>query len=127
MTSISGPRKAGHILGIILGAVHLSVLAAPSAGEDSGPPLAVLAIGAVIGLAVIALLIQSWRRDQRGPRRIAAVLLVLAGLGALPGLLVADVPAALQVGAGILVLLTIATVVLLFYPQRDSAALMDAR
>jgi len=52
---------------------------------------------------------------------------VLAGLGALPGLLVADVPAALQVGAGILVLLTIATVVLLFYPQRDSAALMDAR
>ena len=127
MTSISGPRRAGHMLGIVVGVAHLSALAVPSGGEDSGPPLAVLAIGAVIGLAVIALLIQSWRRDQRGPRRIAAILLVLAGLGALPGLLVADVPAALQVGAGILVLLTIATVVLLFYPQRDSAALVDAR
>ena len=128
MTSISGPRRAGHILGIIVGVVHLSALAVPSdGGEDAGPPLAVLAIGAVIGLAVIALLILSWRRDQRGPRRIAAVLLVLAALGALPGLLVADVPAALQVGAGILVLLTIATVVLLFYPQHDSAALVDAR
>ncbi len=127
MTSMSGPRRAGHILGIIVGVVHLSALAVPSDGEDTGPPLAVLAIGAVIGLAVIALLILSWRRDQRGPRRIAAVLLVLAALGALPGLLVADVPAALQVGAGLLVLLTIATVVLLFYPQRDSAALVDAR
>jgi len=127
MTSISGPRRAGHILGIVVGVAHLSALAVPSGGEDSGPPLPVLAIGAVIGLAVIALLILSWRRDQRGPRRIAAVLLVLAGLGALPGLLVADVPAPLQVSAGILVLLTIATVVLLFYPQRDSAALVDAR
>lgn len=126
MTSITGPRRAGHILGITVGVAHLAALAIPS-GEDSGPPLPVLAIGAVIGLAIIALLIQSWRRDQRGPRRIAAVLLVLAALGALPGLLVADVAAPLQVIAGILVLLTIATVVMLFYPQHDSAELVDAR
>jgi len=127
MTSISGPRRAGHVLGIILGVVHLSALAIPSGGEDPGPPVAVLAIGAMLGLAIIGLLIQSWRRDQRGPRRVAAVLLVLAGLGALPGLLVADVPAAFQVAAAVLVLLTIAAVVMLFYPQRDSATLVDAR
>lgn len=127
MTPISGPRRAGHVLGIILGLLHLSLLAAPTNDEGSGPPLAVLAISAAIGVAVVALLVQSWRRDQSGPRRFAAILLVLAALGALPGLLVADVPTALQAGAGILVLLTIAAVVLLFYPQRAPAGAVNAR
>ncbi len=126
MTHISGPRRAGHVLGIILGVIHLGSLAAPSDGDGSGPPLAVLAIGAVIGVAVVALLIHSWRRDQRGSRRFAAVLLVLAALGALPGLLVADVPAILQLGAAIVVLMTIATVVLLFYPQRAPSGVVSA-
>jgi hypothetical protein len=49
------------------------------------------------------------------------VLLVLAALGALPGLLVADVDVMLQIAAGALVLLTIATLILLFYPQRSIA------
>lgn len=127
MAPISGPRRVGHILGIVLGCAHLGVLGLASGGKDSGPPFPVLAVGAVIGLTVIALLVRSWRRDERGPRRLAAVLLVLAGLGALPGLLVADVSVALEAGAGILVLLTIATVVLLFYPQRDSVELADAQ
>lgn len=126
MTSISGPRRAGHVLGIILGVVHMSALAASPDGEGSGPPVGVLAIGAVLGLVIIALLVQSWRHDQRGPRRVAAVLLVLAGLGALPGLLVADVPLGLQAAAAVLVLLTLAAVVLMFYPQRASATLVEA-
>ena len=127
MATISGPRRAGHILGIGLGAAHLSFLAVPTDGQESGPPLGILVLGAALGLTVIVLLVKAWRDDQRGPRRVAAVLLVLAGLGALPGLLVAGVPVALQVGAGLLVLLTILCVVLLFYPQRDSADLAEVR
>lgn len=127
MATISSARRAGHILGIVLGVGHVGALGIPTGGEEAGPPLVVLVLGAVVGLAVIALLVRSWRHDQRGPRRVAAILLVLAGLGALPGMLVSDVPVALQAIAGVLVLLTIACVVLLFYPQRDTADLMDAR
>ena len=128
MATISGPRRAGHILGIVLGVGHVGALGIPTGGgEEAGPPVVVLVLGAVVGLAVIALLVRSWRHDQRGPRRVAAILLVLAGLGALPGMLVSDVPVALQAIAGVLVLLTIACVVLLFYPQRDTVDLVDAR
>lgn len=121
MAQLSPPRTAGHVLGIVLGAAHVSFLGVPTDGEESGPPLPVLLIGAAIGLAVIALLVWSWRLDARGPRRIAAVLLVLAALGVLPGLLVPDVGAALQFAAGAFVLLTVASIVLLFFPQRVAA------
>lgn len=127
MTTISGRRKAGHVLGIALGVANLGALAVPTGSGESGPPFAVLAVGAFLGAAVVALLVRSWRHDERGPRRIAAVLLVLAAVGALPGLLVADVPVALQAAAGALVVLTIATVVLLFSPEPASGHLADAR
>jgi peptidoglycan/LPS O-acetylase OafA/YrhL len=115
---VTGPRRWGHVLGIALGVLHVASLAIPTEPGEAGPPLAVLVVGGVLGLAVVVLLVLSWRGDARGPRRVAAVLLVLAGLGALPGMLVADVPVGLQVVAGVLVLLTIAAVVLLFYPDR---------
>ncbi|MGK2875529.1 MAG: hypothetical protein ACSLEW_07790 [Nocardioides sp.] len=118
MAQLSRPQVAGHVLGIVLGLAHLSILGAPTDGEEAGPPLAILILGAVVGLAVVVLLIYSWRRDAHAPRRIAAVLLVLAALGALPGLLVADVEVALRLAAGGLVLLTVIALVLLFYPQR---------
>jgi hypothetical protein len=121
MAQLSAPRKAGHVLGITLAAIHLASLALPTGSGEEGPPLPVLIGGALIGVAVIILLVQSWRADARGPRRIAAVLLALAGLAALPGLLVADVAPALRLVAGLVVLMTIATIVLLFYPQRQPA------
>jgi predicted branched-subunit amino acid permease len=121
MAQLSRPHVAGHVLGISLGLSHLSILGLPTDGDQAGPPLAVLILGAAVGLAIVVLLIKSWRSDAHVPRRIAAVLLVLAALGALPGLLVADVDVMLQIAAGALVLLTIATLILLFYPQRSIA------
>lgn len=121
MASTNGRRKAGHILGGVLAAAHIAAIGVPAEEGEPGPPLAVLMVGAVVGLVILALLVRSWRADSRGARRVAAVLLLLAALGALPGLLVAGVPVALQIGAGLLVLLTIAAVVLLFSPQRAAA------
>jgi hypothetical protein len=117
MTQLSRPRTAGHVLGIGLGLAHLSILGVPTGGDDPGPPLAVVICGALLGLSVVILLVLSWRRDATTPRRVAAVLLFVAALGALPGLLVSGVDVALQLLAGILVLLTVTAVVLLFYPQ----------
>jgi uncharacterized membrane protein YfcA len=120
MSALSPARKTGHILGFILAALHVASLGIPTPDGEEGPPFAVLLVGAALGIAVIVLLALSWTRDSRTPRRIAAVLLVIAALGAVPGLLVSGAPVALQIAAGVLVLLTIATIVLLFLPQRES-------
>ncbi|GAA3811124.1 hypothetical protein [Nocardioides panacisoli] len=100
-----------------MGLIHLSVLGIPTGSRDAGPPLPVLILGAAIGLAVIALLVRSWRQDAPIARWAAGVLLVLAALGVLPGLLVANVALALRLAAGALVGLTVATLVLLFLPE----------
>ena len=113
----SGRRRTGHVLGIVLGCIHLSALAIPTGGDDAGPPLSVLVIGAAVGLAVIVLLVRSWRGDAPVARRTAGVLLVLAALGVLPGLLAADVALVLRIAAGTLIGLTAATLVLLFVPE----------
>jgi hypothetical protein len=122
MTQLSRPRTAGHVLGMALGLAHLSILGVPTDSGEPGPPLAVALAGAVVGVAVIALLAVSWRRDATTPRRVAAVLLFVAALGALPGLLVSGVDVVLQLLAGALVLLTVVAVVLLFYPRRSVAS-----
>ena len=114
---LSSRRRAGHLLGVLLGLIHLSVLGIPTGSRDAGPPLPVLILGAAIGLAVIALLVRSWRQDAPIARWAAGVLLVLAALGVLPGLLVANVALALRLAAGALVGLTVATLVLLFLPE----------
>jgi hypothetical protein len=126
-SSLSRRRKAGHVLGIVLGVAHVSVLGVPSDGEDAGPPLPVLVVGAAIGLAVIILLVQSWRHDSGTARRVAGGLLVLAALGALPGLLVADVGLALRLAAGALIGLTVAAVTLLVSPQSSPTRMEVAR
>jgi peptidoglycan/LPS O-acetylase OafA/YrhL len=119
MTSLTTPRMAGHVLGILVALGHVASVGIPTASGKPGPPLAVLVIGAGLGLAVIALLTLSWRRDSREARRIAAILLVLAALGALPGMFVAGASTALTFAAGALVLVTVAAVVLLFAPQPE--------
>lgn len=124
---LSRRRRAGHVLGIALGVAHLSVLGVPTGGDDAGPPLAVLVVGAAVGLAVILLLVRSWRRDARTARVLAGVLLVLAALGAAPGLLAADVDLGLRVAAGLLVGLTAVTLALLFLPEYGAVRTEPAR
>lgn len=121
MASTNGRRKAGHILGAVLAVGHLAALGAPAEEGETGPPLGILAAAAALGVVILVLLLRSWRHESRGARRVAAVLLLVAALGALPGLLVSGVPVALQLLAGLFVLLTIAAVVLLFSAQPAAA------
>jgi hypothetical protein len=69
-------------------------------------------------LLILALLLRSWATGRRVPRRIAAVLLVINALLAVPGLFVPDVATWLRIDAGVCVLATIAAIVLMFYPDR---------
>lgn len=128
MSALSAPRRAGHIVGIVMSALNVVSSALPTDPTQPGPPMPVIAFGVGVGIVSILLLVWSWRADARWPRRAAAVLMILAALTAVPAFLVEGVPALLRLIAGAFVLLTVATVVLLFYPERVgvSAATSDA-
>ena len=113
-------QKAGHVIGFALGLDMITTLVTQSTGDDA-TPLPVLALILVIMLLILGLLMRSWVRDSRLPRRIAAVLLVLNALLAVPGLFLPDVATWMRIEAGLCVLGTIAAIVLMFYPDRRVA------
>jgi hypothetical protein len=72
-------------------------------------------------VCILALLMRSWAKNSRVDRRIAAVLLVVNALLAVPGLFLPDVATWLRIDASLCVIATIAAIVLLFYPDRRAA------
>lgn len=123
MSALSTPKRAGHALAIVVTFVNAlgGLVAQPGSGSGGGPPVAVVVIGVLIGLVVTVLLVVSWRQDRVGPRRVAAVLMVVIALTAVPAFLVGGVPAGVQLVAGAVVLATLVAVVLLFYPDRGTS------
>src|SRR5689334_13062427 len=113
-------QKVGHVIGFALGLDMITTLYTEGTGEDA-TPAPVLALIVVIMLLILGLLAWSWAGNRRAPRRIAAVLLVLNALLAVPGLFVPDVATWLRIDAGVCVLATIAAIVLMFYPDRRVA------
>jgi hypothetical protein len=113
-------QKAGHVLGVLLGLDMITTLVTEGTGEDA-TPAPVLGLIVVIMLSILVLLAVSWRTGKRLPRRVAAVLLVLNALLAVPGLVVPDVATWMRVDAGLCVVVTIVAVVLMFYPDRRVA------
>jgi protein-S-isoprenylcysteine O-methyltransferase Ste14 len=116
---LTAPQKVGHVIGFALGLDMLTTLYGEGTGEDA-TPLPVLAVIVVMMVCILALLVRSWTKDSRVHRRIAAVMLVLNALLAVPGLFVSDVATWLRIDAGLCVLATIAAIVLLFYPDRPA-------
>jgi hypothetical protein len=114
---LTTPQKAGHVIGFALGLDMVTTLFSEGTGDDA-TPLPVLAIIVVMMLLILGLLARSWASGRSLPRRIAAVLLVLNALLAVPGLFVPDVATWMRIDAGVCVLATIAAIVLMFYPDR---------
>lgn len=114
--SLTTPQKAGHLIGLVLGLDMLTTIYTEGTGKDV-TPVPVLAVIAVMMLLIVALLVRSWATNKRGPRRIAAVLLIINALLAVPGLFLPDVATWLRIDAGLPVIGTIAAIVLMFYPD----------
>ena len=114
---LTTPQKVGHVIGVALGLDMLTTLYGEGTGVDA-TPVPVLAVIVVMMVCILALLVWSWAKDSRVHRRIAAVLLVVNALLAVPGLLVSDVATWLRIDAGLCVIATIAAIILLFYPDR---------
>jgi hypothetical protein len=115
--ALTTPKKVGHAIGLVIGLDFLTTLYAESHGDEPSPAAALVVI-VVLMLLVIGLLLWSLIAVNPLARRIAAVILVLNGLLAVPGLFVSDVSTWLRVDAGLNIVGTIAAIVLMFYPDR---------
>ena len=116
-------QRAGFVFGIVLSLLNIPGAFIPTGGsgdsETAGPPVAVLALGAALGLLAAGLLYMGYRNKSRGLVRAAVVVLVLIALTAAPAFFVDGVAAWVRLGAGLYVLATVATIVLLFSPADD--------
>src|SRR5690349_7095990 len=96
-------QKAGHVLGFVLGLDMFTTLFTEGTGDDA-TPWPVLALIVVMALLILGLLARSWATGSRLPRRIAAVLLVLNAVLAVPGLFLPEVATWMRIDAGFCVL-----------------------
>jgi hypothetical protein len=126
---ISGRQKAGYILGLIVGFTNIPGAFVPGgdteSGAPTGPPVEILAFGVVAGGLIMALLALAWRTGRRPLVRVAAVLMILVALTAIPAFFIDTVPAWVKLFAGAYVLATLASLVLLFSPSRRPVAVPD--
>ncbi len=126
MSETTGRRRTGFVLGMLVGFANIPGVFVPGGetdtGSPTGPPLPVLLFGLVAGIAIMGLLARAWQTGSRGLVRAAAVLMVLVALTAVPAFFSPDIPAWIVAFAGVYVLATVASLVLLFAPQHRPAS-----
>jgi len=109
-------NKIGFVLALLLGLINVVSLANPTPEGQAGPPLAILIVDAVLGVGIIVAVLVGWLRGRKAAIRAATVLLILAAITALPAFTTSDIPSGIVAAAGVYVLLTIVTLVLMLKP-----------
>jgi hypothetical protein len=121
---VSTRTRVGLALAALLGVADVVSAFFPTPDGEVGPPLPIVLLGGVIGLATLAAVVVGWRSGGRGALRIVAGTRVLSAITALPAFFV-DVPAWLKLVVAVAVVLTVVCVVLVLSPARQSAAVTD--
>lgn len=107
-------NKVGLVIAGLLGLVDMAnVVDLSSADDHPGPPVAILAMDAVLGLVTVAAVIYTFRTGTRAGSRIAAASRILSAFTAVPAFFVTGVPAPLVAAAATFVVLTVLCVALL--------------
>ncbi len=116
-------QKIGLVLCALYSLANIpSFLGAPDEGE-TGPPLGILVIGSILGVVGLVAAIMAWRGNGVA-LRVAAGAIIVVTLTGLPAFFV-DVPMFVKILVGFSVVLTVATVVLMFSGDRRSAPVTD--
>ena len=110
--------KIGLGLAILFGLMSLPSVLAPTPEGEVGPPLAIIVVGSVLGLAAIVTAVWAWRTGSRLAIRLTAASVIINTVAGLPGLF-ADVSASIKFATAVATLLAVASVVLMF--SRTSA------
>ena len=93
----------------------------PSSDSGDGPPLGIMIVCSILGVAATVAGVIAWRKGSRSAARLTAASLIMITVTSLPAFFF-DVPAGVKVLAALSVVLTVAIVVLMFSPQRRQAA-----
>lgn len=105
----------------ILGLLSLADVAGLVLTDGEHPPMAIAAVGAVIGVISLALVAAAWRGVRRAVVPLV-VLRVLSALSAVPAFFEPDVPGAAKAAAGIAIVLTVLGLSLTLAPSRTMAS-----
>lgn len=111
-TGLTKNNRIGIGLAAVLGVLDVVSLAFPTPDGETGPPLGIVILGGVLGLATLALAYRAWRTGSRKAIRVIAGLRILSLLSALPAFFV-DIPAGIKVLVAVMVLLTFASLILM--------------
>ncbi len=117
-------QRVGLVLAGLLSAANIPSALFPAPEGETGPPLAVLIVGSLLGVVGLVAVVIAWRSDSRAAIRVAAGALIINLLTSLPAFFV-DVPAGIKLLVGISVLATVVAVVLMFSPERRSVPVLD--
>jgi hypothetical protein len=124
MKSTSKRQKVGLVLAGIYSALNVAGVLFPPPEGQVGPPIGILIVDSVLGLAGLAAVIITWRTGNRAALRVAAGAIIIMALTALPAFFV-DVPAAIKLLAGVSTLIVIVAVVLMFSTGRRPTPVLD--
>ncbi|MBA3309815.1 MAG: hypothetical protein H0U28_07105 [Nocardioidaceae bacterium] len=124
MSPTTTRQKVGLVLAGVLSAINISSVFFPTPEGDTGPPLAILVVGSVLGVVGLVAVVVAWRSGNRAAIRVAAGALIINLLTSLPAFFV-DVPAVVKLLVGVGVLLAVLAVGLMFSPPRRSVPVLD--
>ncbi|RYP85387.1 hypothetical protein EKO23_12990 [Nocardioides guangzhouensis] len=123
MERTSTRQRVGLAIAGLLSLANIPSAATPTPDGETGPPYGVLVLGTVLGVVGVVAVVLAWR-GNRAALRVAAGAIIISTLTALPAFFV-DVPAWLKLLVGVVTLVSIASVVLMFSPSRQTAATLD--
>ena len=116
--------RVGLILAALLGVADVISAFFPTPEGEVGPPLPIVLLGGLLGVATLAAVVVAWRTGRRGALRIVAGTRVLSAISALPAFFV-EVAPAVKLIVAVAVVLTVVCVVLVLAPARGAAPVAD--
>ncbi len=123
-TALNTRNKIGLALAGLISLVNVPSALEGTPDGEVGPPMVVLYLDTVVGVIGLVAVVVAWRSGSRVALRLAAACLVVALVTALPALFV-DVPAVIKILVAAVVLVTLATLVLMFSGQSRREPVLD--
>ena len=124
MSPVTTRTSVGLVLAALLALGDVVSAFFPTPDGVVGPPLPIVVLGGLLGIATLAAVVVAWRSGRRGALWTVAGTRVLSALAALPAFFV-DVPALVKLLVAVFVVLTIVSVALVLAPARRAASVTD--
>jgi hypothetical protein len=123
-TSFTTVNKVGLVLAGLLGLADMASVLQPTPEGETGPPFGILVLGSLLGLVTVVAVVWAFRSLSRGAVRIVAAARIVSAITALPAFFV-DIPDALRLFAGAMLVVTVVVVVMILTPARRSELVLD--